>query len=64
MNQKRLTLIRQLHWYIIGGCVIWLLFILSFMFAWYRVKDDKNFIGKPFHSFELDQPSLNQPNQK
>lgn len=64
MNKPSLTPIRQLHWYIIGGCVIWLLFIFSFIWAWHRVKDDKNFTGQPFHSFELDAPSLHQPSKK
>ncbi|WP_071516896.1 hypothetical protein [Geitlerinema sp. PCC 9228] len=61
MQTQRVREIRKLQVYIAGLLGIWVLFVLSFLTAWYRTSNADRFFGQPFHSFELDEPATNQP---
>jgi hypothetical protein len=61
MNIQKQHGMREMHKPIIVILGVWVLFLLSFWVAWYRVAKSEKFSGEPFHSFELEEPVLNQP---
>lgn len=62
INQHRRQQIRQLQKPIALMLGIWVLFLVSFAIAWFRVSNREAFPGTPFHRFELKEPTHKQPN--
>jgi len=63
INQQRQKQIWQLQKPIVLMFSIWVLFLVSFTIAWFRVSKKPSFLGTPFHSFELQEPTLDQPSK-
>ena len=45
----------RLHKYVIGGIGVWILFVISFPLAYWRVSETKPYQGEPFLSLSTEE---------
>ncbi|NEN96985.1 MAG: hypothetical protein F6J94_07385 [Moorea sp. SIO1F2] len=62
---KKTVSIQELHKYVIWGVGIWIIFVLTFVSAYYRVSKSEKFDGMPYKTLtdeDSQKPAESYPN--